>query len=119
MQALRRGLSYGSDRARRKLNFGACYTRNYREFMSGFGDFVETIADSRNAHDYRARVSLPETVSMWKSLSYGANYKAASCMSVCPAGEDVIGPFLESRGRFLTDVVKPLRAGRSEIRCPI
>jgi ferredoxin len=91
------------------FNFGACYTHNYREFMSGFGNFVETIADSRNAHDYRARVSLPETVSMWQSLSYGANYKAAYCMSVCPAGEDVIGPFLESRGRFLADVVKPLQ----------
>ncbi len=91
------------------FNFGACYTHNYREFMSGFGDFVETIADSRNARDYRAHVSLPETVSMWQSLSYGANYKAAYCLSVCPAGEDVIGPFLESRGRFLRDVVKPLQ----------
>ncbi len=91
------------------FNFGACYTHNYREFMSGFGDFVETIAESRNAQDYRRRVSLPETVSMWQSLSYGANYKAAYCMSVCPAGEDVIGPFLESRGRFLADVVKPLQ----------
>lgn len=87
MQALRRGLSYGSDRARRKLNFGACYTRNYREFMSGFEDFVETIADSRNAHDYRPRVSLPETVSMWKSLSYGANYRPTrepcDCAPIC------------------------------------
>lgn len=91
------------------FNFGACYTHNYREFMSGFGDFVETVADSRSAGDYRARVSLPETASMWQSLSYGANYKAAYCLSVCPAGEDVIGPFLESRGRFLTDVVKPLQ----------
>ncbi len=91
------------------FNFGACYTHNYREFMSGFGDFVETVAASRNAADYRARVSQPETASMWQSLSYGANYKAAYCMSVCPAGEDVIGPFLESRSRFLTDVVKPLQ----------
>lgn len=46
---------------------------------------------------------------MWQSLSYGANYKAAYCLSVCPAGEDVIGPFLESRGRFLGEVVKPLQ----------
>jgi ferredoxin len=91
------------------FNFGACYTHNYREFMSGFGNFVETIADSRSADDYRQRVSLPETVSMWQSLSYGANYKAAYCLSVCPAGEDVIGPFLESRGRFLAEVVKPLQ----------
>ena len=28
---------------------------------------------------------------MWQSLSYGANYRAAYCLAVCPAGEDVIG----------------------------
>ena len=31
---------------------------------------------------------------MWQSLSFGPNYKAAYCLAVCPAGEDVIGPFL-------------------------
>jgi hypothetical protein len=30
------------------FNFSACYTHNYREFMGGFTDWVETIADSRN-----------------------------------------------------------------------
>jgi alkyl sulfatase BDS1-like metallo-beta-lactamase superfamily hydrolase len=37
------------------------------------------------------------------------HYKAAYCMSVCPAGEDVIAPFLTSRQEFLQDVVKPLQ----------
>jgi hypothetical protein len=46
---------------------------------------------------------------MWQSLSFGANYKAAYCMSVCPAGEDVIGPFLTDRKEFLEDFVKPLQ----------
>lgn len=46
---------------------------------------------------------------MWQSLSYGANYKAAYCMAVCPAGDDVIGPFLTDRKGFLKDVVKPLQ----------
>ena len=50
----------------------------------------ETIADSRNGKDYRRRVRDSETVSMWQSLAYGPNYKAAYCMAVCPAGEDVI-----------------------------
>ena len=36
---------------------------------------------------------------MWQSLSFGANYKAAYCLAVCPAGEDVIGPFLTDEGR--------------------
>jgi ferredoxin len=92
------------------FNFASCYTHNYREFMSGFSDFVETVADSGSAAKFRENVTLAETASMWQSLSYGANYKAAYCLSVCPAGEDVIGPFLENRGRFLEDVVKPLQA---------
>jgi len=46
---------------------------------------------------------------MWQSLSFGANYKAAYCLSVCPAGEDVIGPFLDDRKAHLNDYVKPLQ----------
>jgi ferredoxin len=92
-----------------QFNFSACYTHNYREFMGGFSDWVENIADSKNARDYREKVSGAETVSMWQSLSFGANYKAAYCMAVCPAGEDVIGPFLTNRKEFLDDVVRPLQ----------
>jgi epoxyqueuosine reductase QueG len=92
-----------------QFNFSACYTHNYREFMGGFSDWVENIADSKNSRDYRKKVSGAETVSMWQSLSFGANYKAAYCMAVCPAGEDVIGPFLTNRKQFLDDVVRPLQ----------
>ena len=46
---------------------------------------------------------------MWQSLSFGANYKAAYCMAVCPVGEDVIAPFLTNRKQFLDDVVRPLQ----------
>jgi NAD-dependent dihydropyrimidine dehydrogenase PreA subunit len=91
------------------FDFSACYTHNYREFMGGFTDWVGQIADSHNAQDYRRRVSDSESSSMWQSLSFGANYKAAYCMAVCPAGEDVIGPFLTDRKSFLQDVVKPLQ----------
>jgi ferredoxin len=92
-----------------RFDFSACYTHNYREFMGGFNDWVEQIADSRNALDYRSRVSDSETGSMWQSLSFGANYKAAYCLAVCPAGEDVIRPFLDDRAGFLSDVVRPLQ----------
>src|SRR5215472_17152053 len=85
------------------FDFSACYTHNYREFMGGFNNWVETIAESGSALEYRKRVSGAETVSMWQSLSFGANYKAAYCMSVCPAGEEVIGPFLTDRKEFLKD----------------
>jgi hypothetical protein len=77
--------------------------------MGGFNDWVETIAESGSAREYRKKVSGAETVSMWQSLSFGANYKAAYCLSVCPAGEDVIAPFLTDRKEFLEDVVKPLQ----------
>jgi ferredoxin len=91
------------------FNFSACYTHNYREFMGGFIDWVETIANSKSARDYRTKVSDSESASVWQSLSFGANYKSAYCMAVCPAGEDVIGPFLTNRKGYLEEVVKPLQ----------
>jgi ferredoxin len=91
------------------FDFSACYTHNYREFMGGFKDWVEKIAESGSALAYRENVSSVETVSMWQSLSFGANYKAAYCMAVCPAGDDVIGPFLTNRKGYLEEVVDPLQ----------
>jgi ferredoxin-NADP reductase/putative sterol carrier protein/Fe-S-cluster-containing hydrogenase component 2 len=91
------------------FNFSACLTHNYREFMGGFTDWVEQVADSKDAFDYRSRASEPETASMWQSLSHGANYKSAYCMAVCPAGEDVIGPYLRDRARHIEEVVRPLQ----------
>ena len=92
------------------FDFSACYSHNYREFMGGFTDFVEDVADSKDAIDFRSKVTASESASMWQSLSFGANYKAAYCMSVCPAGEDVIGPWLDDRKSHLADVVRPLQA---------
>src|SRR5437016_45140 len=91
------------------FNFSSCYTHNYREFMGGFTDWVDQVADSKNARDYRSRVSDAESASMWQSLSYGANYKAAYCLAVCPAGEDVIGPFLADRKTHVKEIVRPLQ----------
>ncbi len=92
-----------------EFDFSACYTHNYREFMGGFTDWAEQVADSRSQRDYRERVTEPESASMWQSLSFGANYKAAYCLSVCPAGEDVIGPYLADKGAHLRENVKPLQ----------
>lgn len=98
-----------------RFNFSACYTHNYREFMGGFTDWVEQIAESGSAREYRSKVSDSETVSMWQSLSFGANYKAAYCLSVCPAGEEVIAPFLSDRKQFLDDVVRPLQEKKETV----
>jgi NAD-dependent dihydropyrimidine dehydrogenase PreA subunit len=91
------------------FDFSACLTHNYREFLGGFVDWVEQVADSPSARDYRRRVDDSETASVWQSLSFGPNYKAAYCMAACPAGDDVIGPFLADRAGFLQEVVNPLQ----------
>lgn len=92
-----------------RFDFSACITHNYREFLGGFENWVEQVVESRDAKDYRQRMSEPENASLWQSLGFGPNYKAAYCVSVCPAGEDVLGPYLESRKTHLAEVVKPLQ----------
>ena len=41
------------------FDFSACYTHNYREFMGGFTDWVEQIADSANASGIGGRSVTP------------------------------------------------------------
>lgn len=93
----------------------ACLTHNYREFMGGFTEWVKHVVESDNALDYNRRVTDQETASMWQSLSFGPNYKAAYCLAVCPAGEDVIAPFLADRSGFLLEQVKPLQQKKETI----
>lgn len=92
-----------------EFDVSACMTHNYRDFMSGFGDWVETVVAADSPASYRAAVSDPETSSVWQSLSFGPQYTAGYCLSVCPAGEDVIGPFLDDRKAHLRTVVTPLQ----------
>ena len=68
-----------------------------------------TSPTAKSGLDYRKKVSRQETVSTWQSLAFGPNYKAAYCLAVCPAGEDVIGPFKSDRKGFLNEIVKPLQ----------
>ncbi|MEX0839862.1 MAG: 4Fe-4S ferredoxin [Parvibaculum sp.] len=92
------------------FNFSACYTHNYREFMGGFVDWVHQLVDSEDAEDYDRRVTPGESVSMWQSLSFKPGYKAAYCLSVCPAGSDVLGPFIEDRVEYRKRILDPLLA---------
>ena len=91
------------------FNFSACFTHNYREFMGGFTDWVEGIADAPSGKALRKTVEPSEQASMWQSLSFGAGYKAAYCIAVCPAGANVIGPYLANKAAFKTEVLKPLQ----------
>lgn len=90
------------------FNFSACLTHNYQQFMGGFANFVEDIAGSRSVRDFRSKVSYAETVTRWQSLSYGPNYNAAYCIAVCPAGDDVIGPYRADKGAHKQTVLAPL-----------
>jgi epoxyqueuosine reductase QueG len=90
------------------FRFSACYDHNYREFMTGFSDFVEDVVESKNRQDFRDRVPLNEVVSTWQGLAYKPSYKAAYCIAVCPAGEDVLGGFVDRRAQHLKEVVRPL-----------
>lgn len=90
------------------FDFYACYTHNYRD-LHGFVDNLYQVADSKDGEDWRSRVSQGETLNTWQSLTYGSQYKAGNCISVCPAGEDVIGPFLEDRAGHVREVLKPLQ----------
>ncbi|TFV61049.1 (4Fe-4S)-binding protein [Mycobacterium sp. PS03-16] len=98
-----------------EFDFVACSVHNYREFMGGFTDWAQTVADSADAEEFRSRVSDSENASMWQSLSFKANYKAAYCLAVCPAGEDVIEPYLTDRKGFMDLVLKPLQDKRETL----
>jgi Fe-S-cluster-containing hydrogenase component 2 len=98
-----------------QFDFMACSTHNYREFMGGFTDWVQTVADSSDGEDFRSRVTDAENASMWQSLSFKPNYKAAYCIAVCPAGEDVIEPYLDDRKEFMDRVLKPLQDKRETL----
>ncbi|PKQ02336.1 MAG: 4Fe-4S ferredoxin [Alphaproteobacteria bacterium HGW-Alphaproteobacteria-12] len=92
------------------FNFSACYTHNYREFMGGFTDWVHEVVEAKDADDYDARVPPGESVSMWQSLSFKPGYKAAYCLSVCPAGSDVLGPYMEDKVEYRKRLLDPLLA---------
>jgi len=97
------------------FSFSSCVTHNYREKLGGFSDWVEQIAQSKDARDYRKRVSDSETVSMWQSLSYGANSKCDYCMAVCPAGEEVVGQYKKNKKGFVKEIVRPLQKREEKV----
>ena len=45
---------------------------------------------------------------MWQSLSFGSKYKSAYCQAVCPAGDDVIGPYMADKAAWRRDIAVPL-----------
>jgi ferredoxin len=91
------------------FDFFACLHHNYREFLGGFADWADTLAQAGSAEEYRTKFREEETVSLWQSLGFGPQYKSAYCMAVCPAGSDVIGPYLRDKRGYVATYVRPLR----------
>ena len=67
-----------------------------------------SVAESKNTRDYHNQITDAEPVSMWQSLSFGANSKAAYCLAVCPAGDDMIGSYLADKKEFQQLIARPL-----------
>lgn len=91
------------------FDFFACLNHNYREFLGGFADWADALAAADTPEQYRTKFREEETVSLWQSLGYGPQYKSAYCMAVCPAGTDVIGPYLRDRRGYVATHLRPLR----------
>ena len=92
----------------REFDFFACLGHNYREFPFSAADWVDAVA-AGDASAYRAKFREGETLSMLQSLAFEPTYKSAYCMAVCPAGDDVIGPYLADKPRYREQVLLPLR----------
>ena len=92
------------------FNFVTCITHNYRDRMGGFLNWVEKMVLSKDFRTYRKKFYDTESVSMWQTLSYGICNKSSYCMAVCPAGEEVIGSFLNDRKEFTEKIVQPLQS---------
>ena len=92
------------------FNFVSCYTHNYREKLGGFLNWIEILADSKSAEDYRRKVGDNETISMWQNLSIVSQTRCDRCVAVCPAGEENIGQFLSDRKKYKAQTVDWMQA---------
>lgn len=91
------------------FNFVSCLTHCYRENLGGFIDWSERVAAGGDRSALRSRIPDPEAASLWQSLVAGPSFRTSYCMAVCPAGEEVLGPWLADRKRWLDEVVRPFQ----------
>ncbi len=101
--------------AKKGLDFNACMTHNYRDFMGGFEDWIENIVSSNSVEEFKKKSFDSENISKWQSLSFGPQYKAAYCISVCPAGDDLHGIYKSDKKGWNEQIVKPLKNKKEPI----
>jgi len=92
-----------------EFEFFSCLVHTYRDRLGGFLNWMEDIVTSTSMAEYRLKRDDSETMAVWQSLTHGGGYRCGYCMSVCPAGEDVIGSYIESKKGYVSSVVKPLQ----------
>lgn len=97
------------------FEFFKCLVHAYRDRMGGFLNWVESLVVSQNMAEYREKRTDDETLAVWQSLTYGGGYRCGYCMSVCPAGLDLVGPYLDHRKEYLQRVVKPLQDRKENV----
>ncbi len=86
-----------------RLNVVNCLVHNYRHRLGGFVDWVETVADSKSAADYRDRVDESDSLSVWQSLTYATEYTCCNCIAACPVG---IGKLKKRPSALIDDLLK-------------
>ena len=92
-----------------EFEFFSCLVHTYRDRLGGFLNWMEDIVTSTSMAEYRLKRDDSETMAVWQSLTHGGGYRCGYCMSVCPAGEDVIGSYIENKKGYVSSVVKPLQ----------
>jgi epoxyqueuosine reductase QueG len=92
-----------------EFSFMACVTHNYHEMIGGFQDWVEGLVSAKSVGAYRTKFRDSETLMKWQALTIGHQYRCSYCMAVCPAGEDVVGPYTSGKKEYFETIVKPLR----------
>lgn len=91
------------------FEFFSCLVHTYRDRLGGFLNWVEEIVTSSNMAEYREKRDDSETMAVWQSLTHGGGYRCGYCMSVCPAGENIIGSYIEDKKGYVSSIVKPLK----------
>lgn len=81
----------------------SCIVHNYRYRLGGFLDWVDNVADSKNAADYRNRVTERESLSVWQALTYSTEYTCCNCIAACSVG---IGKPMKSRKELINDLLQ-------------
>ena len=96
-------------------DFRTCLVHAYRDRLGGFINWTEALVTSRTMEEYREKRNDSETLAVWQAITYGGGYRCGYCMSVCPAGYDIIGDYSGRRKDYFKTVVKPLQDRRENV----